>query len=534
MRNRREIRLGEVLFDRDSRDLQDKAGNRVELRNKSSEVLDFLAARPGQIVGKSEIMDAVWPEVTVSEESLTQCIADIRRAIGDKDQNYLKTHVGKGYSLAVSEAPVTQRRRTVIVAAVLAVIAIAAGAIWTLTRPVPTPNASPRIAVLAFDDFSSGDDRGWLGDGIAEGVITELASYREFLVVARNSSFSFRDQSTDIAEIASKLNADYIVEGSKQKSGDRLRVTVQLINGHDGTHIWADEFNADLGELFGVQSEIVRSVATQLGRELAWSPAETGNRQKVNALHYFFLGNEAFETGTPDSYRQAIDFYEQAIAADPDAPFGYVGMATVLWSDITQGWVYPDVPREELLKRGVDYAEMAISIDPTYYAAHIARGDMHFSAGEHEQAIVRYLTAVELNPSSSTAMAVANDSLIYTDRTDEAIALMERAIEVNPITPGWYFNNLSRAYWFAGRCSEGEQAIRKRARLREWDYRALIVNLVCQDKLEEAQHAAKQLLELNPNFTVSAHADRVRGVMNNEDYYQRWVSDLRASGLPEG
>ena len=137
---------------------------------------------------------------------------------------------------------------------------------------------------------------------------------------------------------------------------------------------------------------------------------QTGNRQKVNALHYFFLGNEAFETSTPDSYRQAIDFYEQAIAADPDAPFGYVGMATVLWSDITQGWVYPDVPREELLKRGVDYAEMAISIDPTYYAAHIARGDMHFSAGEHEQAIVRYMTAVELNPSSSTAMAVANDS----------------------------------------------------------------------------------------------------------------------------
>jgi len=159
MRNRREIRLGEVLFDPDSRDLRDKAGNRVELRNKSSEVLDFLAARPGQIVGKSEIMDAVWPEVTVSEESLTQCIADIRRAIGDKDQNYLKTHVGKGYSLAVSEAPVTQRRRTVIVAAVLAVIAIAAGAIWTLTRPVPTPNASPRIAVLAFDDFSSRTSR---------------------------------------------------------------------------------------------------------------------------------------------------------------------------------------------------------------------------------------------------------------------------------------------------------------------------------------------------------------------------------------
>ncbi|MDH5798758.1 MAG: winged helix-turn-helix domain-containing protein, partial [Paracoccaceae bacterium] len=521
MQNRLEIRLGQIVFDLDTRDLRDQAGNRIELRNKSSEVLAFLSAHPGQIVSKSDIMDAVWSEVTVSDESLTQCIADIRRALGDKNQRILKTHIGKGYSLNASYARSRRSGGALIVASVLGAIAIAAGVFWFLTGTGPAPNAIPRIAVLAFDDLSVGEEKGWLGDAIAEGVITELARYREFLVLSRNSSFSYRSTPTDIAEIAAKLNADFIVEGSKQKSGDRLRVTVQLINAHDSTHIWADEFDADIGELFDVQSEIVRSIAAQLGRELSWSPPQTGNRQKVDALHYFFLGNQAFEAGTPGAYRQAIDFYEQSIAADPDSPFGYVGMATVVWSDITQGWIYPDVPREELLKLGVDYAEMAITIDPTYYAAHIARGDMHFSAGEHEQAIVRYGTAAELNPSSSTAMAVASDPLIYTGRTEEAIALMERAIEVNPITPGWYYNNLSRAYWDAGRCAEGEQTIRKRASLREWDYRALIVNLVCQGKLEEAQYAAKQLLELNPDFTVSAHARRVRDVMNNTDYHER-------------
>jgi TolB-like protein/DNA-binding winged helix-turn-helix (wHTH) protein len=534
MQNRREIQLGEVVFDPDTRDLWDKAGNRVELRNKSSEVLAVLAGRPSQIVAKSDIMDAVWPEVTVSDESLTQCVADIRRAIGGKNQAVLKTHVGKGYSLAVYESAAGRGTAALIAAAVLVVIALAASTVWTLTRPEPAPDAIPRIAILALDDLSAGDDKGWLGDGIAEGLITELASYREFLVLARNSSFSFRDNPTDITEIAAKLNADFIVEGSKQKSGDRLRVSVQLINGHDGTHIWADEYNADIGELFDVQSEIVRSIAAQLGRKLAWSPPRTSNRPMVNALHYFFLGNEAFEESTPGSYRKAVEFYEKAIVADPDAPFGYVGMATVLWSDITQGWIYFDVPRDELLKRGVDYAEMALNIDPTYYAAHIARGDMHFTAGEHQEAIIKYKTALELNPSSSTAMAVANDPLLYTDRTDEAIAMMERAIEVNPITPGWYYNNLSRAYWDAGRCAEGEQTIRKRPRMREWDYRALIVNLVCQDKLAEAQQAAKELLELNPDFAVSAHANRIRNVMNNADYYERWLADLRASGLPEG
>ena len=185
-----------------------------------------------------------------------------------------------------------------------------------------------------------------------------------------------------------------------------------------------------------------------------------------------------------------------------------------------------------MIRRGIDYAEMAISIDPTYYAAHIARGDMHFLAGEHAEAIIRYQSAAELNPSSSTAMAVANDPLLYMDRTDEAIEMMERAIDINPVTPGWYFNNLSRAYWDAGRCEEGERTIRKRAKMQEWDFRALIVNLVCQEKLDEAQDVARQLIEANPDFTVDDHAKRIRNVMKNQDYYERWLGALEAAGLP--
>lgn len=377
MLNRDEIRIGKFVFAIGSRDLRDNTGKRVELRNKSSEVLAFLAGRTGQIVRKAEIMKTVWPDVIVSDESLTQCIADIRRAIGDKDQSFLKTHVGKGYSLTESDpAPKKQVESTVAIAAI-ALAAIAGAVFWWMVKPETALPETSRVAILVFDDLSAGEDKGWLSDGIAEGVITELASYREFLVIARNSSFSFRDKAMDITEIAGRLDADYVVEGSKQKSGDRLRETVQLVDGRDGTHIWASEFNADIGELFDVQSQIVRSISVQIGHELAWVPPRTGGREAVNALHYFHKGNQAYQESTPESYRRAHEFYQRSIEADPDAPFGYAGMATLIWAELPQGWNFGDVPRDELLQRGVEFAEKAIRADPTYYLSHVARGDLH-------------------------------------------------------------------------------------------------------------------------------------------------------------
>lgn len=211
MLNRSEISLGALIFDAATRDLRDADGRRVELRNKSSEVLARLAQQPGRIVSKSEIMDAVWPNVAVSDESLTQCVADIRRALGDKDQSILSTHIGKGYCLSLGSPMAGSRVGSLRAVVVVLVLVVAGAAGWWFSRPGPVAPNMARITILAFDDLSAGEDRGWLSDGIAEGVITELSSYREFLVIARNSSFSFRDKPVDITEIAALLDADFIV-----------------------------------------------------------------------------------------------------------------------------------------------------------------------------------------------------------------------------------------------------------------------------------------------------------------------------------
>lgn len=491
-----------------------------------------LASEPGRIFSKSELMDAVWPDVTVSDENLTQCVAEIRKALSDTKLEILQTHVGRGYSINVTLS--RNRSRHLGGLAIVAVLAasLAAAAIWFM-RPAVEQNDPPRIAVLAFDDLSSGTEKGWLGDGIAEGLITELAWSKELQVIARNSSFSFRDQSTDVREIAEALNADYIVEGSKQKSGNQMRITAQLLEGRSGSHIWAHEYDADIGELFEVQSQIVQSIALQIGREVFWGRApRPGGREAVTALDLFVQGNEAFKKRTSEERARSAELFTQSIAADPTQPFGYTGMATLMWAETSNPDVYPDLSVDEVLARGFDYAESALEADSNYYRSHIAMGDMHNAAGDMEAALSSYLRAAELNPSNGEALVLAAEPLLYLDRADEAVELMERAYKVNPIVPGWYRNIHSRSLWWAGRCEEGVETIQKLARMATWDHRAKIMNLVCLDRMDEARNEGQKLLKLDPDFTVSAHENRVKGIMPPK-YAERWLANLRAAGLPE-
>lgn len=532
MLNPDEIRIGNVVFDISTRRLSDAQGETIELRNKSSEVLVYLARRPGQIGTKSDIIDAVWPDVTVTDENLTQCIADIRRAIGDKNQELLRTHIGKGYELKLQANPASINRKQFLIASTLAVL-IAAVVLAISFWPDERAEDKPRIAVLAFDDLSAGDDYGWLSDGIAEGVITELARFNELAVIARNSSFKFRGGDQSIEEIATTLRADYIVEGSKQKSGDQLRVTIQLIDAHTGVHIWAHEYNARIAELFDVQSEIVRSITVAIGTEVAWREPPPSDHHRVTALHYYLSGNREFRKRTPAGSVTARDLYLDAIDADPEAPFGYVGMVTHYWRDLRTDWVEPNVPREERIAQAVAYAEIALRLEPDYYAAHIARGDMHLVVGENLDAVRRYQMALEQNPSSGIAMVAAADPLVYLGRADEAVAMVKRAIEINPMTPMWYYSTLGHAQWAADQCEDGIESIGKMDFLPAWSLRNLVALQVCVGDIPAARQTASELLEQEPDFTISAHATRTADTFNNRVLHNRWLDALRMAGLPE-
>ena len=226
------------MCSRSRKELRTTGGAIVPLRSQSAELLAVLAARAGEVVPKSELMKAVWADIAVTDDSMVQCVADIRRALGDEQHNVVQTFPKKGYRLNVdgqiTPGPVAVRRasvrprlpRLLALAAVL-VLAVVIVAGQQAFRTVPAGSDDmPRIAVLPFDDFSSGDDKGYLSDAISEGIITELARSKTYSVIARNSSFRYRDKPTDVPRIGEELGVDYVprgqpAEGRRAPEGDR-------------------------------------------------------------------------------------------------------------------------------------------------------------------------------------------------------------------------------------------------------------------------------------------------------------------------
>ncbi|MGQ0383900.1 MAG: winged helix-turn-helix domain-containing protein [Gammaproteobacteria bacterium] len=259
-----------------------RAGVEVHLRPQSFDVLCFLAANAGRLVARNEIFAAVWGGTVVTDDSLTQCLIDIRRAIGDGSREVIRTVPRRGYVFElpvqksggspVSPEPAGMIARRLFRYPWVAVLAAPAVVllVWFSVAPkvVDEPGAAPAransIAVLAFVDMSEGRDHEYFADGVAEEILNLLTRIPELDVVARTSSFSFKGKDTGIAEIGKALDVAFVLEGSVRRSDERVRVTAQLVDAATSTHIWSETCDRNVGDLLAVQGEIAQSVADSL------------------------------------------------------------------------------------------------------------------------------------------------------------------------------------------------------------------------------------------------------------------------------
>jgi adenylate cyclase len=257
------------------------ADHEVELRPKSFEVLRYLLENADRTVTKEELMEAVWPNVAVTDHVLAHCVSEVRHAIGDLDQAIIKTIPRRGYRFT---APVLR---------------VAASAGKPLPPPYPPQHAGegrvgaasagfdsgarsqsplldrPSVAVLPFANLSGDPQQDYFSDGIAEDITTELSRFSELVVIARNSAFQYKGKAVDVRQVGQELGARYVLEGSVRRSGDRVRITAQLIDAMTGAHRWGERYDRELHDVFAVQDEVVRAIVVILAAHVNRAETDT-------------------------------------------------------------------------------------------------------------------------------------------------------------------------------------------------------------------------------------------------------------------
>lgn len=430
-------------------------------------------------------------------------------------------------------------------AVLAAAIAIIAGSAWWWSsapdfKPVdpaimanPLP-ATPSIAVLAFDDLSIGEDRHYLSDAISEGIITQLSKFTGIFVIARNSSFHYRGKAMDAREIARELGVRYILEGSQQKAGNQLRVTVQLIDAVGGNHVWAESYDGEMADILRVQDEIGSSVASALGeklRKIAGEEAKRADPAQLRAFELVLRGLWQFREFTREGSDQARKSYEAALAIEPDLGEAHAGLAWIYINGYRWGWT--ELEREDSLVRAQTEAQTALRIAPESYESHFAMAAVHMQAGRRAQAIAEYEKTLKLNPNAGNVMATYAEQLGYAGRFGEAVEWLQKAMRLDPHHPEWFYWNLGWAQYSLGDCDSALATMRNMSRLPPFANRTLAAIFVCLGRLDDARDAIDALLVHDPDYSVAKFRLNFKGKYDNPHDLEVWIDDLRKAGLPE-
>lgn len=342
---------------------------------------------------------------------------------------------------------------------------LATSTIGSLARPslarTPEPLRAdrPTVAVLPFTNMGGDPEQLYFSDGITEDIITELARFRELLVIARNSTFTFRDKSVDVREVGKVLNADYVVEGSVRRAGDRVRITAQLINAATGAHLWAERFDRPFEDVFVVQDEIARGVVATIAQRIQEDTEVVMRRrppQDMRAYDLFLQGHRLSGVFTEDAQEQARAFYEKARDLDPTFARAYTGLAYNHLGRATILGYGVGLPREKDpdTVEARRLAEQALMVDPTEPRVQVTAGHLFLVWREFEQAEHHFDLARSMNPNDATIQISWAWAQACFGRPEQGLSAAELAFRLNPRQPHWYGGFLSRILFLLRRYEE--------------------------------------------------------------------------------
>ncbi|MEX0320444.1 MAG: adenylate/guanylate cyclase domain-containing protein [Ruegeria sp.] len=409
----------------------------------------------------------------------------------------------------------------------LVILALVAGVYYFRSEPVKPPV----IAVLPFEDLSPKELKGILNDTIGDGIITSLARYKEFTVISRRSSFKFRNSEEGISEIADQLGADFVLEGSQQYNGERLRVTAQLIDADTETHIWADEIDVPLEALLKTNSEISRKVANAVGAKVVATAEARMTEGDVSAL---LIANAAqsriMRNFSRESLLKNIEEQEQSLKDYPDSAWGHLGQALSLRIGLRYGWIEGD--EKALRKRMIDLARRGVELDPNNFLAYHALGRALMFNRDLDAAAVAFRRAIELNPSSSFARSALTLALTRLGKTDEALAEIEVTARIDPFYGHSLYWDKALIQWQIGECEQALATFRSTPSMPVAANKVLAATYQCLGEQEKAAKAMADFVAENPEWSVSRERDVLTGMWSAPGALDRWLEAMEASGMP--
>jgi TolB-like protein len=399
-------------------------GTECALRPKSFALLQLFVENPGRLIDRDEIMETVWPGIFVTDDSIAQCVSDIRRALGDSDQRLLRTLPRRGFVFTPLAPPVTEPGSS-------GGVAVGADAAPAST-PLPALPDKPSIAILPFQNMSGDPEQEYFADGMVEEITTALARVPWLFVMARNSSFTFKGQSVDVKQIGRELGVRYVLEGSVRKAAGRVRITGQLIDAVSGAHLWADHFDGLMEDVFELQDKVAFSVAGVIEPTLqAAETARSAGRPTDDLTAYdLYLRAYAMVLASTKQTPEALRMMEQAIQRDPRYGPALAWAAYCCFRLVGDGRSQdPDGDR----RKGIDFARRALEVasDDPGILVNAALVLAYF--GEDISAMIALVDhALSLNPSFARGWNISSSLRNWAGQPDIAIEHMEASLRLSP------------------------------------------------------------------------------------------------------
>jgi len=548
------VKFGAFEFNLDSGELR-KHNLRIKLQGQPIQVLGLLLERPGEVVTREELQKRLWPADTFVdfEHSLNAAIKRLRAALGDSADSprFIETLARRGYRFVAplshapvkpeavaSEPAVAPPARALRLSPKLAVAAVTAAVLLAAVALIlsgvfhnPTvPGSIRSLAVLPLANLSADKDQDFFVDGMTDALRENLEGIRALRVISRTSSMHYRGTTKRLPEIARELSVDAAVEGSVLRSGDRVRITVELVEAATEKHLWGNSFEGDLKDVFALQAEVARKIADEI--RVSLTPPDSARLARVHAPNppaylAYAKGRFLWSRRTEQDMRKAVGYFQEAIDKDHDYSLAYDGLADC-W--VALGW-YGYLSPAETFPRAKEAVNQALALDDSLAEAHTSMAFVSvYYDRDWDKAEREFRRAIDLNPNYANGHHWYAEFLSLVGRHEQAIAESERARELDPVSNiinTW----VGSRYYFA---RQYDKAIEQYRNAVEMDPAFVPVHLVLGQAYEQKHMYQEAIAELQRAVTLSdrspvyvaalAHA---YGVAGRRTDAETSIADLR-------